>query len=246
MLKSKMPSQRGKAPAGPSLVSRSGRALAGRSYNEDEDGDGEVLELRREGICGLLYSKDDVTEDVDKQLKAVHVLKRAFKLPAQDPTKVQFFDPERGRKTLGGLKAGGARPRAMPALLQLPVPTKEKPEEEEYHFEPLVLWEPPPDTEEEGAAGASASGEAGEGGAGEAAAAGEAGEGAVAAGEDAAAPAAKTPKPPKVEVDGFLCRWLRSHQREGTQFLFNCLMGLRDYVGASALPTVVFAHPARC
>ena len=34
-----------------------------------------------------------------------------------------------------------------------------------------------------------------------------------------------------MSVDPFLCKWLRSHQREGTQFLFDCLMGMRDYEG---------------
>eukprot|EP00382_Lankesteria_abbotti_P000476 CAMPEP_0113847590 /NCGR_PEP_ID=MMETSP0372-20130328/1964_1 /TAXON_ID=340204 /ORGANISM="Lankesteria abbotti" /LENGTH=944 /DNA_ID=CAMNT_0000816895 /DNA_START=34 /DNA_END=2865 /DNA_ORIENTATION=- /assembly_acc=CAM_ASM_000359 len=32
-----------------------------------------------------------------------------------------------------------------------------------------------------------------------------------------------------IEVDSMLTKWLRQHQREGVQFMFDCLMGLRTY-----------------
>ncbi|CDJ36193.1 DNA repair protein rad54, putative [Eimeria mitis] len=35
----------------------------------------------------------------------------------------------------------------------------------------------------------------------------------------------------KVEVDPMLTRWLREHQREGVRFVFECLMGLKDFDG---------------
>ncbi|KAL8429514.1 hypothetical protein Efla_007154 [Eimeria flavescens] len=35
----------------------------------------------------------------------------------------------------------------------------------------------------------------------------------------------------KVEVDPMLTRWLREHQRQGVQFVFDCLMGLKDFDG---------------
>ena len=38
------------------------------------------------------------------------------------------------------------------------------------------------------------------------------------------------PSPP-VEVDSMLTRWLRPHQREGVQFMFECVAGLRTYPG---------------
>ena len=34
-----------------------------------------------------------------------------------------------------------------------------------------------------------------------------------------------------VDVDPMLTRWLRPHQREGTQFMFDCVCGLRSNVG---------------
>lgn len=39
-----------------------------------------------------------------------------------------------------------------------------------------------------------------------------------------------------VTVDPMLTRWLRPHQREGVQFMFECVAGLRDYEG-QGLPT---------
>ncbi len=32
-------------------------------------------------------------------------------------------------------------------------------------------------------------------------------------------------------VDTMLTRWLRAHQREGVQFLFDCVTGLRSNIG---------------
>ena len=32
-------------------------------------------------------------------------------------------------------------------------------------------------------------------------------------------------------VDNMLTRWLRPHQREGVQFMFECVNGLRSYEG---------------
>ena len=225
-----MPSQRGLAPggAGKATTSRSGRAVVKslREDDDDEDGDGDEGSqvLRREGICGLLYSKDDLTPRMAGQLREVHV-HRDFKMPAQDPAKVQFFDPDRGRKALGMTKPGASRPRAQ-MLLPLPAPGAGKEEEDEdFEYEPLVLWEPPPDAEGEadrGKADGEAAGEAG----GEAA-----GDGAV-EGDATAKPKEKVEP---ISVDKKLCRWLRSHQREGTQFLFNCLMGLRDFDGCGCI-----------
>ena len=34
-----------------------------------------------------------------------------------------------------------------------------------------------------------------------------------------------------VEVDNMLCKWLRPHQREGVQFMFECVAGLRQFNG---------------
>ncbi|CDJ57303.1 DNA repair protein rad54, putative [Eimeria maxima] len=41
----------------------------------------------------------------------------------------------------------------------------------------------------------------------------------------------KEPGEHKVEVDPMLTRWLREHQREGVRFVFECLMGLKDFDG---------------
>jgi len=40
---------------------------------------------------------------------------------------------------------------------------------------------------------------------------------------------------PTVEVEPILCKWLRPHQREGVQFLVECVCGLRDYDGAGCI-----------
>jgi hypothetical protein len=40
---------------------------------------------------------------------------------------------------------------------------------------------------------------------------------------------------PTVEVEPILCKWLRPHQREGVQFLVECVCGLRDYEGAGCI-----------
>mgnify|MGYP007078172883 CR=1 FL=1 len=53
-------------------------------------------------------------------------------------------------------------------------------------------------------------------------------------GEPGAAPPPSTEVP--IEVDPHLCRWLRPHQREGVQFLFDCTMGLRDFEGEVSCP----------
>ena len=37
-----------------------------------------------------------------------------------------------------------------------------------------------------------------------------------------------------VEVDSVLTRWLRPHQRDGVQFMFECVMGLRQKCGTGA------------
>lgn len=36
---------------------------------------------------------------------------------------------------------------------------------------------------------------------------------------------------PMVDVDPMLTRWLRPHQREGVQFMFDCVCGLRSKAG---------------
>ena len=88
MRKSAMPSQRGKVATAP--TSRSGRAIADRgALCEDDDGNNEVL--RREAICPL-FSHNDLAAGMKGELRETHI-HRDFKLPAQDPTKVQFFDP---------------------------------------------------------------------------------------------------------------------------------------------------------
>ena len=38
-----------------------------------------------------------------------------------------------------------------------------------------------------------------------------------------------------IEVPPILCQWLRPHQREGVQFCFDCVMGLREYDGAGCI-----------
>ena len=35
-----------------------------------------------------------------------------------------------------------------------------------------------------------------------------------------------------VEVDSVLTKWLRPHQRDGVQFMFECVMGMRQKSGA--------------
>ena len=40
---------------------------------------------------------------------------------------------------------------------------------------------------------------------------------------------------PPVSVDNMLCRWLRPHQREGVKFMFECVMGLRDFDGRGCI-----------
>jgi DNA repair and recombination RAD54-like protein len=71
---------------------------------------------------------------------------------------------------------------------------------------------------------------------------------AVAAGvsEPGAPPPAAPPPPPPppppldappepVEVPEVVCKWLRPHQREGVQFMFECVTGLRDFDGQGCI-----------
>jgi SNF2 family DNA or RNA helicase len=37
--------------------------------------------------------------------------------------------------------------------------------------------------------------------------------------------------PDTVVVEPFLCKFLREHQRQGVQFMFECVLGLRDFDG---------------
>jgi SNF2 family DNA or RNA helicase len=37
--------------------------------------------------------------------------------------------------------------------------------------------------------------------------------------------------PQNVVVPQILGKWLRPHQREGVQFMYQCVMGLKDYEG---------------
>lgn len=38
-----------------------------------------------------------------------------------------------------------------------------------------------------------------------------------------------------VYVPPILAKWLRPHQREGVQFMYECVMGLKDYGGAGCI-----------
>lgn len=38
-----------------------------------------------------------------------------------------------------------------------------------------------------------------------------------------------------IEVDPMLSRFLRDHQRQGVSFVFDCLMGLKDYNGRGCI-----------
>jgi len=84
--------------------------------------------------------------------------------------------------------------------------------EGEMTWEPLVLWEAP-----EPAAPSV--------------------DGAVKEEDAGAAEAGAEPPPPppqgraRVEVEGVVCRFLREHQREGVQFMFDCVHGLKDFDG---------------
>ena len=244
MRKSSFPSQRGKLPLVPA-ASGAGSSCGGGGGGGDDD----TETLHRVSIFPELYSKDDLSRGMVGKVADSHV-HRDFKRPAQDPTKVQFFDPDRARKSLGGSKPG-SKPAARPPpslSLNAGVPKAEE-AADDFNFEPLVLWEPPPEEEEDGAAAAAdadadaAAPAAGEGegaGGSEVADGGEttAGDGDVAmGGAAAAAPPAgkKAPRPKPVSVDPKLCRYLRAHQREGTQFLFDCLMGQREYAGCGCI-----------
>ncbi|EPR64357.1 SWI2/SNF2-containing protein RAD54 [Toxoplasma gondii GT1] len=43
------------------------------------------------------------------------------------------------------------------------------------------------------------------------------------------------PHEKKVEVDPMLTRWLREHQRQGVKFMFDCLMGLKEFQGEGCI-----------
>ena len=45
-----------------------------------------------------------------------------------------------------------------------------------------------------------------------------------------------------VDVDPMLTRWLRPHQREGVQFMFDCVCGLRSDIGQGQLSTDVLSR----
>ena len=201
----------------PSVIAKGGPPPPGCGGDDDND------VLKRDSFFPGLYSSNALPSSMHGKVREQHV-SCSFKRPTQDPTKVQLFDPDRARKSLGGLRTSGARPppAAAPALLLAAPEPGEAAAEEEYQFEPLVLWSPPPPEIIE------------EGGEGRVADDAAPAEGVPEGGESAPAKAA-SPPPPPVEVDGFLCRWLRSHQREGTQFLFDCIMGLREYEGAGCI-----------
>jgi len=156
-------------------------------------------------------------------------LKQAFKLPVQDPSKVQMFNPDLRRKSLGFSKKPGTwtpAPYSAPALIP-PSAGDGVPAEDEYTYEELVLWTPPPVDAPAGAVVGEA--ETSTAGAADA-------DGAEVSRAAASAPTAPVaPSATTISVDGFLCRWLREHQREGVQFLFDCCMGLRDYEGEGCI-----------
>ena len=121
MRKSAFPSQRGKPPPPPLFKPRNS---CGGDENDGDDDEGETL--HRVSILPELYSKDDLSRGMVGKVKNQHV-HRDFRRPAQDPTKVQFFDPDRARKSLGGSKPGGKQvARPPPASLSLGVPNVEK------------------------------------------------------------------------------------------------------------------------
>ena len=201
-----------------------------RGADADADDDDDNAPVRRVSACGDLYSKDDLTDGMRGKLADVHA---SFKRPSQDPCKVQLYDPDRARKTLGMTRGTGSRPppAPLPGAVGGPgVPVAPPAAAEDYKFEPLCLWEPPPleddADDEEDDAGAEEGGAAAE-------AEGEEG------GEDAAALSKPKKKaktgPPSIMVDGFICRFLRPHQREGTQFLFDCTMGQREFDGCGCI-----------
>ena len=179
--------------------------VAGRSARAGAEDD-----IRRTSAAPFLYSEADLTTEMRCKLND------SFRPPPQDAAKIQQFDPTRRQRTLGPAKIGlGPRPiRATPISLAIPVSASETdgtPEEGSY--EPLCLWRSPA-PEEPGEGEGEGKGE-GEGGA----------EGAA-----AARPPPPAPHPP-IMVDPILCKFLRPHQREGVQFTFDCVMGMRSYEG---------------
>ena len=208
MRKSQMPSLLKLPPAERALVT-SGASTSRR----------DPALIRRASAASFLYSEDDMSDALRAKLTD------AYKPPQQDSTKMQQFDPSRSRCTLGPSRVKGSRPeRVVP--ISLPIVGSDAAPEDDFEFEPLRLWEPPPLEEEE-------NGEAGEAGEAGEEAAGEEGGGAAAAAE--AKPAKPDNRPPPIEVDGILCKFLRPHQREGVQFTFDCCMGMRDYEGEGCI-----------
>ncbi|CAN0247130.1 unnamed protein product, partial [Ectocarpus sp. 13 AM-2016] len=39
----------------------------------------------------------------------------------------------------------------------------------------------------------------------------------------------------RISVDPRLCKFLRPHQREGVQFMFECVMGMREFEGSGCI-----------
>ncbi len=162
----------------PGFLRRSRGPLPSVGAPHDDEEEDVIV---RESICALAYSPKDLDQTMRTKLKD------SFKLPRQDTSKIQMFDPTRRRCSLGGL-GGRGKPGLARPLAPLPVPMLripgEVPEEEETPFEPLVLWRPaeavPPEE-------------------------------AVVPEEGAPPP---PPPPAPISVDGFLCRKLRPHQRE--------------------------------
>lgn len=85
-------------------------------------------------------------------------------------------------------------------------------------FEPLIVWEPPAEPEAP-ACGAEAGTDGSQGDGSEK----------ENAGAENAGAESKVAQLPPVSVDPTLCRFLRSHQREGVQFMFDCVTGQRDF-----------------
>ena len=83
------------------------------------------------------------------------------------------------------------------------VPPASVPAPKEPDYEPLILWEQPPPQESQCAVSNSQNDE----------------------NVDHNAPNPALPRLPPVSVDPILCKFLRAHQREGVQFMFDCVTG---------------------
>ncbi|KAG2497992.1 hypothetical protein HYH03_004251 [Edaphochlamys debaryana] len=168
---------------------------------------GQGLQCQRTTVM----SKFLILQEADK------VLRRPFTSPVQGAPAVSEALKRKlasrrtivpwGSSTPVTRPAAWARPSSTPA--PSPAPPEPEPKQPEIVLppgvEPLVLWQAPadaaaPDTPAPGAAAAT----------------------------PAARPAAASPAgSERVEVDPMLTRWLRPHQREGVQFMFDCVCGLR-------------------